>query len=106
RKTAPKSIVIIGAGAIGVEFAYFYNAVGSKVTLVEMLPQIVPVEDEEVAKALHRSFEKQGITVHAGTKVDKVRVQKDKVELTLVKAGEANSLEVEAETLLVAIGVA
>src|SRR3954468_12999703 len=105
RKNPPKSIVIIGAGAIGVEFAYFYNAFGSKVTLVEMLPQIVPVEDEEVAKALHRSFEKQGITVHANTKVENVRVGKGKVELTLVKAGEANSTEIEAETLLVAIGV-
>jgi dihydrolipoamide dehydrogenase len=105
RKTPPKSITIIGAGAIGVEFAYFYNAFGTKVTLVEMLPQIVPVEDEDVARALQRSFEKQGITVHANTKVDKVRVGKDKVELTLVKAGEANSTEVEAEALLVAIGV-
>src|SRR5476649_1980599 len=71
-----------------------------------MLPQIVPVEDEEVAKALQRSFEKQGITVHVNTKVENVRVGKDKVELTLVKAGEANSTEVEAETLLIAIGVA
>src|SRR3954468_18684128 len=106
RKNPPKSIVIIGAGAIGVEFAYFYNAFGSKVTLVEMLPQIVPVEDEEIAKALQRSFEKQGITVHVGTKVENIRVRKDKVELTLVKAGEANSTEVEAESLLVAIGVA
>src|SRR5215218_1100151 len=105
RKTPPKSIVIIGAGAIGVEFAYFYNAFGSKVTLVEMLPQIVPVEDEEIAKALQRSFEKQGLTVHVNTKVENVRVGKDKVELTLVKAGEANSTEVEAEVLLVAIGV-
>src|SRR3954463_14995706 len=105
RKNPPKSIVIIGAGAIGVEFAYFYNAFGSKVTLVEMLPQIVPVEDEEVAKALHRSFEKQGLTVHVNTKVENVRVKKDKVELTLVKAGEANSTEVEAESLLLAIGV-
>ncbi|MEY2880322.1 MAG: dihydrolipoyl dehydrogenase [Verrucomicrobiota bacterium] len=105
RATPPKSIVIIGAGAIGVEFAYFYNAFGSKVTLVEMLPQIVPVEDEDVARALQRSFEKQGITVHVGTKVENVRVGKNKVEITLVKAGEANSTEVEAETLLVAIGV-
>ena len=106
RPTPPKSIVIIGAGAIGVEFAYFYNAFGSKVTLVEMLPQVVPVEDEEVARALQRSFEKQGMTVHVGTKVENVRVGKDKVELTLVKAGEANSTEVEAEALLIAIGVA
>jgi dihydrolipoamide dehydrogenase len=105
RKNPPKSIVIIGAGAIGVEFAYFYNAFGTKVTLVEMLPQIVPVEDEEVAKALQRSFEKQGMTVHVNTKVENVRVGKDKVELTLVKAGEANSTELEAEMLLVAIGV-
>ncbi|MBL9209554.1 MAG: dihydrolipoyl dehydrogenase [Opitutaceae bacterium] len=105
RPTPPKSIVIIGAGAIGVEFAYFYNAFGSKVTLVEMLPQIVPVEDEDVAKALQRSFEKQGIVVHVNTKVENVRVGKDKVELSLVKAGESNSTEVEAEALLVAIGV-
>src|ERR1044071_6355198 len=101
----PEALVIIGAGAIGVEFAYFYNAFGSKVTLVEMLPQIVPVEDEEVAKALHRSFEKQGMTVHVNTKVENVPVGKDKLELTLVKGGEASSTEVEAETLLVAIGV-
>src|SRR5882672_10656703 len=105
RKNPPKSIVIIGAGAIGVEFAYFYNAFGSKVTLVEMLPQIVPVEDEEVAKALQRSFEKQGMTVHVNTKVENVRVGKTKVELSLVKAGEANSTEIEAESLLIAIGV-
>lgn len=103
RKTPPKSIVIIGAGAIGVEFAYFYNAFGAKVTLVEMLPQIVPVEDEDVAKALQRSFEKQGIAVHVGTKMENVRVKKNSVELTLVKDG--NPTEVEAETLLIAIGV-
>jgi len=54
----PKSVVIVGAGAIGVEFAYFYNAFGAQVTLVEMLPQVLPVEDEEVARQLHRSFEK------------------------------------------------
>jgi dihydrolipoamide dehydrogenase len=106
RQNPPKSIVIIGAGAIGVEFAYFYNAFGSKVTLVEMLPQIVPVEDEDVAKALHRSFEKQGMTIHVNTKVENVRVKEGGVDLTLVKAGESNSTEVEAEALLVAIGVA
>jgi len=105
RKSPPKSLVVLGAGAIGVEFAYFYNAFGTKVTLVEMLPQIVPVEDDDVAKALQRSFEKQGITVHVSTKVENVRVGKDKVELSLVKTGEANSTEVEAEALLVAIGV-
>ena len=106
RSAPPKSMVIIGAGAIGVEFAYFFNTFGTKVTLVEMLPQIVPVEDEDVARALQRSFEKSGLTVHVGTKVENVRVKKDKVELTLVKPGEANSTELEAEVLLVAIGVA
>jgi dihydrolipoamide dehydrogenase len=105
RKTAPKSIVIIGAGAIGVEFAYFYNAFGTKVTLVEMLPQLVPVEDEEIGKALQRSFEKQGMTVHVNTRVENVRVKKEKVELSLVKSGESNSTEIEAECLLIAIGV-
>ncbi|NDH66812.1 MAG: hypothetical protein EBY22_02675, partial [Gammaproteobacteria bacterium] len=105
RATAPKSIVIMGAGAIGVEFAYFFNAFGSKVTLVEMLPQIVPVEDEEVAKALQRSFEKSGIAVHTGTKVENIRLGKSKVELSLVKQGDPNSTEVEAECLLLAIGV-
>lgn len=105
RKNPPKSIAILGAGAIGVEFAYFFNAFGTKVTLVEMMPQLVPVEDEEVGKALQRNFEKQGMTIHTNTKVEKVKVGADKVELTVVKAGEANSTEIEAEVLLVAIGV-
>jgi dihydrolipoamide dehydrogenase len=103
RKSPPKSIVIIGAGAIGVEFAYFFNAFGSKVTLVEMLPQIVPVEDEEVAKGLQRAFEKQGIVVHTGTKVEGVSVGKTSVKLNLVKDGATTPIE--AESLLVAIGV-
>jgi dihydrolipoamide dehydrogenase len=102
-KTLPKSIVIVGAGAIGVEFAYFYNAFGTKVTLVEMLPQILPVEDEEIAKTLHRAFEKQGITIHTGTKCENFRLGKDSVRLTLVKDGKSE--EIETETVLSAIGV-
>lgn len=99
----PKSIVIVGAGAIGVEFAYFYNAFGTKVTLVEMLPQILPVEDEEVAKTLHRSFEKQGVTIRTDTKCENFRVGKDSVKLNLVKEGKSE--EIEAEVVLSAIGV-
>ncbi|MEO7415116.1 MAG: dihydrolipoyl dehydrogenase, partial [Opitutaceae bacterium] len=99
----PKSIVIVGAGAIGVEFAYFYNAFGTKVTLVEMLPQILPVEDEEVAKTLHRSFEKQGVVIHTATKCENFRVGKDSVKLNLVKDGKTE--EIEAEVVLSAIGV-
>ena len=102
-KTLPKSIVIVGAGAIGVEFAYFYNAFGSKVTLVEMLPQILPVEDEEVAKTLHRSFEKQGIAIHTATKCESFQVGTNSVKLNLVKDGQGTAIE--AETVLSAIGV-
>jgi dihydrolipoamide dehydrogenase len=101
--TLPKSILIVGAGAIGVEFAYFYNAFGTKVTLVEMLPQILPVEDEEVAKTLHRSFEKQGIAVHVNTKCENFRVGKTSVKVDLV-AGETKTT-VEADAVLSAIGV-
>ncbi len=102
-KTLPKSIAIIGAGAIGVEFAYFFNAFGSKVTLIEMLPQILPVEDEEVAKLLQRSFDKQGIVTHTGTKSENIRVGAKSVKLDLVKDGQKTELEVE--TVLVAVGI-
>ena len=102
-KTLPKSVVIVGAGAIGVEFAYFFNAFGSKVTLVEMLPQILPVEDEDVSKVLHRAFEKQGITIHVGTKCENFRVGRGSVRVDLV-SGERTST-VEAEVCLSAIGV-
>ena len=102
-KAAPKSIAIIGAGAIGVEFAYFFNAFGSKVTLIEMLPQVLPVEDEEVAKVVERSFTKQGIVVHTGTKSENIRVGDKSVKLDLVKDGTKTELEVDS--VLVAIGI-
>jgi dihydrolipoamide dehydrogenase len=102
-KAPPKSMAIIGAGAIGVEFAYFFNAFGTKVTLIEMLPQILPVEDEEVARVLHRSFEKQGIAVHVGTKCENIRVGDQSVKLELGKDGAKT--ELETETILVAIGI-
>ncbi|MES1168444.1 MAG: dihydrolipoyl dehydrogenase [Oleiharenicola lentus] len=102
-KTAPKSLAIIGAGAIGVEFAYFFNAFGTKVTLIEMLPQVLPVEDEEVAKIVERSFTKQGIAVHTGTKSENIRVGDKSVKLDLVKDGAKTELEVDS--VLVAIGI-
>ena len=102
-KTLPKSILIVGAGAIGVEFAYFYNAFGAKVTLVEMLAQVLPVEDEEVSRTLHRSLERQGIAIHVGTKCENFRVGKGSVSVDLV-AGEERTT-VEAEAVLSAIGV-
>jgi dihydrolipoamide dehydrogenase len=66
---------LIGAGAIGSEFAYFYNALGTKVTLVEFMPAIVPVEDEEVSKELERNFRKQGITVLTILQLKKWKMQ-------------------------------
>jgi dihydrolipoamide dehydrogenase len=99
-KQAPKSIIILGAGAIGCEFAYFFNAFGSKVTILEMLPQILPVEDAEVAEFLKRSFTKQGIEIHTETKVEKTEVLEKGVKLTV-----AGGKTFEADQLLVAIGV-
>jgi dihydrolipoamide dehydrogenase len=102
-KTQPKSIVIIGAGAIGVEFAYFLNTLGTKVTLVEMMDRIVPVEDEEISAALLRDFKKQGIDVRVGTKVENVVAGKKSVTLDLVKGDKTDSIEVES--VLLSIGV-
>ena len=99
-KTLPKSVVILGAGAIGVEFAYFFNAFGSKVTIIEMLPQLVPVEDTEVAEQLKRAFTKQGIETFTGTKMEKTEVTDKGVKVT-VEGGKV----FEADALLVAIGV-
>jgi dihydrolipoamide dehydrogenase len=99
-KTPPKSIIILGAGAIGCEFAYFFNAFGSKVTILEMLPQILPVEDAEIAEFLKRSFTKQGIEIHTDTRVEKTEVGDKGVKLTV-----AGGQTFEAEHLLVAIGV-
>jgi dihydrolipoamide dehydrogenase len=99
-KVMPKSILILGAGAIGAEFAYFFNAFGAKVTLIEMLPQILPVEDAEVADLLKKSFIKQGIEVLVDTKVDKTEVTSKGVKLTL-----AGGNVLEADHLLVSIGI-
>ncbi len=99
----PESVVIMGAGAIGAEFAYFLNALGSKVTLVEMLPRILPVEDDESGKAVERAFKKQGISCHTDTKVENIKVLDNGVRMDLVRNGKSES--VEAQALLLAIGV-
>lgn len=101
-KKQPKSLAIIGAGAIGVEFAYFFNSFGTQVTLVEMLPQILPVEDHEISEHLLKTFTKSGIEVLTETKVDKTEATKSGVKLTL--SGKA-AKTLEAEALLIAIGV-
>lgn len=101
-KKQPKSIVIIGAGAIGVEFAYFFNAFGTKVTLIEMMPNILPVEDREVSQFVEKAFIKDGIEVLTDTKVVETNVTRSGVK---IKVEGKESKTVSAETLLVAIGL-
>lgn len=99
----PESILIIGGGAIGIEFAYFYNAFGVKVTLVEMESQLLPQEDKEVSATLAREFQKQGIQILLGTRVEKIDSSGNGVNAQLVNDKGEQSLE--AELALVAIGV-
>ena len=102
-KHQPKSIVIVGAGAIGAEFAYFLNAFGTKVTLVERLDQILPVEDHEIAAVVAREFKRQGIDCRPATDVQNIKVNKKSVKMDLVKGDQTESIS--AESLLLAIGV-
>lgn len=99
----PKSMAVVGSGAIGSEFAYFYNALGTKVTLIEMLPAIVPVEDEEISKQLARSFKKSGIEIYTETTVEKAEVKANACTLTL-KTKKGSEL-IEVETVLSAVGI-
>ena len=103
--TLPKDIVIVGGGAVGVEFASMFHDVGVKVTLLEYLAQIVPLEDAEVGKLLERSFTKRGITVMTGARFDTASVKADKtgVHLTVGQEGK-DATELSAELLLVATG--
>lgn len=101
--TQPKSIVIVGAGAIGAEFAYFLNSFGTKVTLVEMLDQILPVEDEDTAAVAQREFKKQGIDCRVSTAVQNIKVSKTNVKMDLVKGEKTESIT--ADSILLAIGV-
>lgn len=100
----PESMVVIGSGAIGSEFAYFYNSIGTKVTLIELLPNVVPLEDEEVSKTLAREFKKAGMTVMTGATVESVDTKGKLCKVTVkTKKGEE---VVEAEVVLSAVGIA
>jgi dihydrolipoamide dehydrogenase len=98
----PKSVVIIGAGAVGVEFATVWNSYGVDVTIVEMLPHLVPLEDEEVSKELEKNFKKRGINFLVGHKVEEIETLKTKVKVTVSAEGKSKVLD--AEQALVAIG--
>jgi dihydrolipoamide dehydrogenase len=98
----PESIVIVGAGAIGVEFAYFYNSIGTRVTLVEFQPRIVPVEDEDISKELQRLYKKSGIEVLTETTVESVNTSGKLCKVTIKNF--KGTQEIEAEIVLSAVG--
>ena len=102
-KTIPKSIVIMGSGAVGVEFASIFRRFGSEVTIIELLPRLVPVEDEAVSAELERSFKKQGIKVLTGTKVGSAKVGANGVDLE-AQTPDGKTAKISAELLLVATG--
>lgn len=101
--TQPKSMIICGSGAIGSEFAYFYNSMGTKVTVVEYLPRIVPVEDEDISKELEKQFKKQGISIMTSSEVTKVDTSGTGVKATIKTA--SGDVVLEADILLSAVGV-
>jgi dihydrolipoamide dehydrogenase len=99
----PKSMIICGSGAIGSEFAHFYNSMGTQVTIVEFMPRIVPVEDEDISKELEKQFKKQGIQIMTNSEVLKVDTSGDGVKATVKTA--TGELVLEADCLLSAVGV-
>ncbi|MGQ4272879.1 dihydrolipoyl dehydrogenase [Terrihabitans sp. B22-R8] len=102
-ETFPKSLLVVGSGAIGVEFASFYRTMGAEVTIVEVLPQILPVEDEEIAKIARKQFEKQGIKILTGAKVTKLDKKPDSVTASIEIAGKTETIAVEK--VISAVGV-
>jgi dihydrolipoamide dehydrogenase len=100
----PKSLLVVGSGAIGIEFASFFRTMGAEVTVVEVLPQILPVEDAEVSKFAHKAFEKQGIKILTNTKVTKLEKKSDSVVATL-DDGKGKAQTIEVDRVISAVGV-
>ncbi len=100
----PKSMIVVGSGAIGIEFAYFYNSMGTKVTVVEFLPRIVPLEDEDISKELEKQYKKYGISIMTSSEVTAVDTSGNGVKATVKSA--AGETVLEADVLLSAVGVA
>jgi dihydrolipoamide dehydrogenase len=101
--TQPKSMIICGSGAIGSEFAYFYNSMGTKITIVEFMPRIVPVEDEDISKELEKQYKRQGIDIMTNSEVLKVDTSGEGVKATVKTA--TGEVVLEADILLSAVGV-
>jgi dihydrolipoamide dehydrogenase len=100
----PKSLLIVGSGAIGIEFASFYRSLGAEVTVVEALPRILPAEDAEISELARKAFARQGIVIHTGTRVERLVKGADSVTATLAKA-DGNGAEIVAERVILAIGI-
>ncbi len=99
----PKSLLVMGAGAIGAEFAYFYKSIGTEVTIVEMLDGVLPIEDKEISKVVERNFKKLKIKIHTSTKVESLKKTKTGVEVTVSAKGKSEVLK--ADKALMAIGI-
>jgi dihydrolipoamide dehydrogenase len=99
----PKSLVVVGSGAVGVEFASIFKSFGAEVTIIEMLPRLVNVEDEDISKELLRLYKKRGIDVHLSAKVDKLETNKDGVLVHFTKSDGKGETK-QAEKVLVAVG--
>ncbi|WP_304186395.1 dihydrolipoyl dehydrogenase [Phenylobacterium aquaticum] len=102
-KACPKSLIVIGSGAIGIEFASFYRALGADVTVIEALPRILPVEDEEVSKAAHKAYEKRGLKFRVGASVKQLSKLKAGVSVVIEAGGKVETLD--AEVAIVAVGI-
>src|SRR3954465_75669 len=100
----PKSLLVVGSGAIGIEFASFFHTMGADVTVVEVLPQVLPVEDAEISKLAQKSFEKQGIKILLNTKVTKLEKKSDSVVATL-DDGKGKTQTIEVDRVISAVGV-
>src|SRR5581483_11871438 len=101
-KQVPKSLIIVGAGAVGVEFASIYKSFDCDVTIIEMLPRLVPIEDEEILKELARVYRKRGINFHTGAKVEKVEKTGSGVSVTITVDGKQQ--KIDAQKILIAVG--
>src|SRR3989337_1774965 len=100
----PKSLLVIGSGAIGIEFASFYRTLGADVTVVEVLPQILPVEDAEISAFARKAFEKQGIKIFTGAKVTKLDKKADSVTAT-IDDGKGGTQTLTVDRVIAAVGV-
>ncbi len=103
-ETMPKSILVVGSGAIGIEFASFYRTMGVEVTVIEVMDRILPVEDEEVSAFARKAFEKQGMTIHTGVSLSRLSRAENGVTAT-VKSGDGATTEITAEKVILAIGI-